>query len=111
MKQKIATVHRSLSLIKVYARLNTNIFFILYPVLYVIQDRGDPDAVDRHFNQIPFDARFISQNPEYLHMQDWGGIDGFTMDVSPLYKVKKSWPHRFSISYLAQCQNAHILYD
>ena len=51
------------------------------------QDRENPHVMTPDFHQVPFHAQFASQNPDLSPLADLPGVDGFTMDIDPLYKV------------------------
>ena len=52
-----------------------------------LQDRGDPDVIDRSFNEVQFDARLADEVPEFADLDSVPGVDGFAISVDPLYKV------------------------
>ena len=54
------------------------------------QDRGNPEAAHSSFNDVPFDAKFASSSSIYHTVSQMPGVDGFTMNVDPLYKVMTS---------------------
>ena len=55
--------------------------------LFLLQDRGAPDVTTKHFQNVPFEAEFASENPLYSSLLSVTGVDGFIMSVNPLYKV------------------------
>lgn len=57
----------------------------------MFQDRGNPDAIQKTYNDVPFDAHFASSTQQYLTVSEMPGVDGFTMQVDPLYKVRLVW--------------------
>ena len=54
---------------------------------FVSQDRENPDWVVADFHQIPFNAKLASQAPSLSNIVLMPGVDGFVMDIDPLYKV------------------------
>lgn len=52
-----------------------------------MQDRINRDAAEGSFNEIAFNAKFASDVLEYSSLEEIPGVDGFIMDVDPLYKV------------------------
>ena len=54
---------------------------------FTLQDRGDPDVIDRSFNEVQFDARLADEVPEFANLDAVPGVDGFAISVDPLYKV------------------------
>ena len=43
--------------------------------------------VDRSFNEVEFGARFADEVPEFADLDSVPGVDGFSLNVDPLYKV------------------------
>lgn len=56
---------------------------------FVLQDRKQPDVCDRYFHDVPFEANFASEVPELHSVSAMPGVDGFTMKVDALYKVRR----------------------
>lgn len=54
----------------------------------MFQDRKQPDVCDKFFHDVPFEADFASDIPELQPMRTMPGVDGFTMKVDALYKVR-----------------------
>lgn len=52
------------------------------------QDRNQPEVTDRYFHDVPFDAHFASELPEFQSVSSMPGVDGFTLKVDALYKVR-----------------------
>ena len=66
---------------------------VQYMSLYsavLLQDKGNPDVTTKVFNSIPFNAEFADDNSNYAMITTMNGVDGFVMDVDPLFKV---WQH------------------
>lgn len=55
---------------------------------FPLQDRKQPDVCERFFHDVPFEAHFASDIPELQSMTAMPGVDGFTMKVDALYKVR-----------------------
>lgn len=55
---------------------------------FLLQDRKQPDVCDRFFHDVPFQAEFASDVPALQSMTTMPGVDGFTMKVDALYKVR-----------------------
>ena len=41
----------------------------------------------KFFNNIPFNAEFADDNSNYAMITTMNGVDGFVLDVDPLFKV------------------------
>ena len=41
----------------------------------------------KYFNNIPFNAEFADDNSNYAMITTMNGVDGFVLDVDPLFKV------------------------
>ncbi|XP_035826399.1 extracellular matrix protein FRAS1 [Aplysia californica] len=54
---------------------------------FLILDRENPDVITSDFHQVPFQAQFASENQEFSPLSNLPGVDGFIMDIDPLYKV------------------------
>ncbi|XP_071508475.1 extracellular matrix organizing protein FRAS1-like [Diadema antillarum] len=66
---------------------------------FLLLDRGNPDAVHPHFNDVPFDATFAGSSPVYRTVSQMPGVDGFTMNVDPLYKVNSGHQWYMQVIY------------
>ena len=55
--------------------------------LETLQDKGNPDVTSKQFQNIPFNAELADDNSNYAMITTMNGVDGFVMDVDPLYKV------------------------
>lgn len=53
-----------------------------------LQDRKQPDVCEKFFHDVPFEAHFASDMPELQPMSAMPGVDGFTVKVDALYKVR-----------------------
>lgn len=52
------------------------------------QDRNQPEVTDKYFHDVPFDAHFASELSEFHSVSSMPGVDGFTLKVDALYKVR-----------------------
>ena len=76
-------------LCNVIALLYVNILtYGLTKPLFNPQDRGNPEWVMADFHQVPFNAMLASQVPALSDIVSMPGVDGFVMDIDPLYKVR-----------------------
>ncbi|XP_033644314.1 extracellular matrix protein FRAS1-like [Asterias rubens] len=66
---------------------------------FLLLDRGDPGAVTRAFNDVPFDASLASYTDNYNAVSSMPGVDGFTMQVDPLYKVQSGHQWYMQVIY------------
>ena len=46
--------------------------------------------MDRSFNEVEFDARLADEVPEFADLDSVPGVDGFSLSVDPLYKVRST---------------------
>ena len=85
----------------------------------IFQDKRNPDVTTKQFQNIPFNAELADDNSNYAMITTMNGVDGFVMDVDPLYKVcflKQSGPeiiklffmlstteHEISTTYKVKC--------
>lgn len=58
----------------------------------LFQDRNQPEVTDKYFHDVPFDAHFASDLSEFHSVSSMPGVDGFTLKVDALYKVR---PERY----------------
>ena len=42
---------------------------------------------DKYFHDVPFEAHFASELPDFHVVSSMPGVDGFTLKVDALYKV------------------------
>lgn len=54
---------------------------------FKLQDRSQPEVTDKYFHDVPFDAYFASELPDFHQVSSMPGVDGFVMKVDALYKV------------------------
>lgn len=55
------------------------------------QDRNQPEVTDKYFHDVPFDAHFASELSEFHSVSSMPGVDGFTLKVDALYKVRTQY--------------------
>ncbi|CAN0438603.1 unnamed protein product [Lampetra planeri] len=67
---------------------------------FLLLDRNHPEAVDRYFHDVPFEAGFASDVPEFQALWDMPGVDGFSMKVDALYKVAAGHQWYLQVIYL-----------
>ncbi|XP_025024783.1 extracellular matrix protein FRAS1 isoform X2 [Python bivittatus] len=53
---------------------------------FLLLDRNQPEVTDRYFHDVPFDAYFASELPDFHLVSSMPGVDGFIMKVDALYK-------------------------
>ncbi|GFO33130.1 extracellular matrix protein fras1-like [Plakobranchus ocellatus] len=66
---------------------------------FLILDRENPDSTVADFQQVPFNARLISQVPSASSRESMPGVDGFVMDIDPLYKVDSGHQWHLQVVY------------
>nr|XP_026692904.1 extracellular matrix protein FRAS1 isoform X2 [Ciona intestinalis] len=74
---------------------------------FLILDRSNRDSEDRYFHDVPFDAYFAADKPEFASMTDIPGVDGFLIKVDSLYKVEAG--HQWYMQVLFQIGPEHSL--
>ena len=52
-----------------------------------MQDRENSDVTRQTLHQVDFAAQFANENSAFASLADLPGVDGFVMDIDPLYKV------------------------
>ncbi|KAL2092359.1 hypothetical protein ACEWY4_012157 [Coilia grayii] len=67
---------------------------------FLLLDRKQPDVCDRYFHDVPFEANFASDSPEFQSMSAMPGVDGFTMKVDALYKVEAGHQWYLQVIYV-----------
>ncbi|XP_059502142.1 extracellular matrix protein FRAS1 isoform X3 [Stegostoma tigrinum] len=67
---------------------------------FLLLDRNQPEVTDQYFHDVPFDAQFASDAPEFHAMRDVPGVDGFTMKVDALYKVEAGHQWYLQVIYI-----------
>ncbi|XP_069482442.1 extracellular matrix organizing protein FRAS1 [Ambystoma mexicanum] len=67
---------------------------------FLLLDRNQPEVVDQYFHDVPFDASFASDAPDFHTMGSMPGVDGFTMKVDALYKVETGHQWYLQVIYI-----------
>uniref|UniRef100_A0A4W3I1G5 Fraser extracellular matrix complex subunit 1 n=1 Tax=Callorhinchus milii TaxID=7868 RepID=A0A4W3I1G5_CALMI len=67
---------------------------------FLLLDRNQPEVTDQYFHDVPFDANFASDAPEFHVMRHMPGVDGFTMKVDALYKVEAGHQWYLQVIYI-----------
>ncbi|XP_062899606.1 extracellular matrix protein FRAS1 isoform X1 [Mobula hypostoma] len=67
---------------------------------FLLLDRNQPEVTDQYFHDVPFDAQFASDAPEFHLMTSMPGVDGFTMKVDALYKVEAGHQWYLQVIYI-----------
>lgn len=65
----------------------------------MILDKGNPDVTTKQFQNIPFNAEFADDNSNYAMITTMNGVDGFVLDVDPLYKVTSGYQWHIQVIY------------
>lgn len=67
---------------------------------FQLQDRNQPEVTDKYFHDVPFDACFASEQPDFYLISNMPGVDGFIMKVDALYKVWEIELHANTVSLI-----------
>ncbi|XP_043916303.1 extracellular matrix organizing protein FRAS1-like [Protopterus annectens] len=67
---------------------------------FLLLDRNLPEVTDKYFHDVPFDAHFASELPEFQSMTNMPGLDGFIMKVDALYKVEAGHQWYLQVIYI-----------
>ncbi|XP_066488376.1 extracellular matrix organizing protein FRAS1 [Tiliqua scincoides] len=67
---------------------------------FLLLDRNQPDATDKYFHDVPFDACFASELPDFHLVSSMPGVDGFIMKVDALYKVEAGHQWYLQVIYI-----------
>ncbi|KAJ6657516.1 hypothetical protein lerEdw1_002451 [Lerista edwardsae] len=67
---------------------------------FLLLDRNQPDATDKYFHDVPFDACFASELPDFQPVSSMPGVDGFIMKVDALYKVEAGHQWYLQVIYI-----------
>ncbi|KAE8631113.1 hypothetical protein XENTR_v10001087 [Xenopus tropicalis] len=67
---------------------------------FLLLDRNQPEVTDKFFHDVPFDACFASESPDFHSMGSMPGVDGFTMKVDALYKVETGHQWYLQVIYI-----------
>ncbi|GFR80624.1 extracellular matrix protein FRAS1-like [Elysia marginata] len=66
---------------------------------FLILDRRNPTWVVSDFDKIPFNAKLASQAAALSDLLPMPGVDGFVMDIDPLYKVDSGHQWHLQVVY------------
>ncbi|XP_069061899.1 extracellular matrix organizing protein FRAS1 [Pleurodeles waltl] len=67
---------------------------------FLLLDRNQPEERDQYFHDVPFDASFASDLPEFHTIGSIPGLDGFAMKVDALYKVETGHQWYLQVIYI-----------
>ncbi|XP_069341542.1 extracellular matrix organizing protein FRAS1 [Eulemur rufifrons] len=67
---------------------------------FLLLDRSQPEATDKFFHDVPFEAHFASELPEFHAVSSRPGVDGFTLKVDALYKVAAGHQWHLQVIYV-----------
>ncbi|KAM8939375.1 extracellular matrix organizing protein FRAS1 [Pelodytes ibericus] len=67
---------------------------------FLLLDRHQPEVTEKFFHDVPFDAGFASDSPDFSTMSSIPGVDGFTMKVDALYKVETGHQWYLQVIYI-----------
>ncbi|XP_053108034.1 extracellular matrix organizing protein FRAS1 isoform X2 [Hemicordylus capensis] len=67
---------------------------------FLLLDRNQPEVTDKYFHDVPFDACFASEMPDFHPVSSMPGVDGFIMKVDALYKVEAGHQWYLQVIYI-----------
>ncbi|XP_076999177.1 extracellular matrix organizing protein FRAS1 isoform X1 [Tamandua tetradactyla] len=67
---------------------------------FLLLDRGQPEVTDKYFHDVPFEAHFASELPDFHVVSSMPGVDGFTLKVDALYKVEAGHQWYLQVIYI-----------
>uniref|UniRef100_A0A8C6YA37 VWFC domain-containing protein n=1 Tax=Naja naja TaxID=35670 RepID=A0A8C6YA37_NAJNA len=67
---------------------------------FLLLDRSQPEVTDKYFHDVPFDASFASELPDFQQVSSMPGVDGFVMKVDALYKVEAGHQWYLQVIYV-----------
>ncbi|KAK7830950.1 hypothetical protein U0070_018494, partial [Myodes glareolus] len=67
---------------------------------FLLLDRSQPEVTDKYFHDVPFEAHFASELPEFHVVSSMPGVDGFTLKVDALYKVEAGHQWYLQVIYV-----------
>ncbi|XP_053260348.1 extracellular matrix organizing protein FRAS1 [Podarcis raffonei] len=67
---------------------------------FLLLDRTQPEATDKYFHDVPFDACFASELSDFHLVSSMPGVDGFIMKVDALYKVETGHQWYLQVIYV-----------
>ncbi|XP_023559071.1 extracellular matrix protein FRAS1 [Octodon degus] len=66
----------------------------------LLLDRSQPEVTDKYFHDVPFEAHFASELPDFHVVSSMPGVDGFTLKVDALYKVEAGHQWYLQVIYI-----------
>ncbi|XP_032739045.1 extracellular matrix protein FRAS1 [Lontra canadensis] len=67
---------------------------------FLLLDRSQPEVTDKYFHDVPFEAHFASELPDFHEVSSMPGVDGFTLKVDALYKVEAGHQWYLQVIYI-----------
>ncbi|XP_073093519.1 extracellular matrix organizing protein FRAS1 isoform X4 [Manis javanica] len=67
---------------------------------FLLLDRSQPEVTDKYFHDVPFEAQFASELPDFHVVSSMPGVDGFTLKVDALYKVEAGHQWYLQVIYI-----------
>ncbi|XP_042534078.1 extracellular matrix organizing protein FRAS1 [Dipodomys spectabilis] len=67
---------------------------------FLLLDRSQPEATAKYFHDVPFEAHFASELPDFHVVSSMPGVDGFTLKVDALYKVEAGHQWYLQVIYI-----------
>ncbi|CAH6883331.1 Fras1 [Phodopus roborovskii] len=67
---------------------------------FLLLDRSQPEVTDKYFHDVPFEAHFASELPDFHVVSSMPGVDGFTLKVDALYKVEAGHQWYLQVIYV-----------
>ncbi|XP_012860276.2 extracellular matrix organizing protein FRAS1 [Echinops telfairi] len=67
---------------------------------FLLLDRSQPEVTDQYFHDVPFEAHFASELPDFHVVSSMPGVDGFTLKVDALYKVEAGHQWYLQVIYI-----------
>ncbi|KAI4572268.1 hypothetical protein MJT46_005336 [Ovis ammon polii x Ovis aries] len=67
---------------------------------FLLLDRSQPEVTDKYFHDVPFEAHFASELPDFQVVSSMPGVDGFTLKVDALYKVEAGHQWYLQVIYV-----------
>nr|XP_044999992.1 extracellular matrix organizing protein FRAS1 isoform X2 [Jaculus jaculus] len=67
---------------------------------FLLLDRSQPEVTDKFFHDVPFEAHFASELPDFQVVSSMPGVDGFTLKVDALYKVEAGHQWYLQVIYI-----------
>ncbi|XP_037685994.1 extracellular matrix protein FRAS1 isoform X5 [Choloepus didactylus] len=67
---------------------------------FLLLDRSQPEVTDKYFHDVPFEAHFASELPDFHVVSSMPGVDGFILKVDALYKVEAGHQWYLQVIYI-----------